>query len=312
MYVLLYYGLLERGGFFFVSNVQRTSDIRKITRVIAFDTKVETFKERFERRWSASPLHSCTHTVDLITGNEVIPLNTFHGNWKVTYRGRASNFVNDRIRSVAKFRSFRIDVSFELSSLSSQKTFDRKRTRFLNNSETNFYRFEKHSAKYLPCPYLRLSWLPNDWTRLKITLNEIISQAIVQYRCIHYWVAVLKNPRQSFVQTCNDYQSRFVAGVVPTVYSSLIFVIFNHPLLNYNNYHFVYFLRSSTTFIHLRLVIITSVIHPPVYLENDLTVDFALLNLVSCSFLFSINPSSYSKSFFSGFLARTRSWIPWR
>lgn len=311
MYVLLYYGLLERGGFFFVSNVQRTSDIRKITRVIAFDTKVETFKERFERRWSASPLHSCTHTVDLITGNEVIPLNTFHGNWKVTYRGRASNFVNDRIRSVAKFRSFRIDVSFELSSLSSQKTFDRKRTRFLNNSETNFYRFEKHSAKYLPCPYLRLSWLPNDWTRLKITLNEIISQAIVQYRCIHYWVAVLKRTRDKVscklarlskqIRCWRSTDSLFIARI-----------IFNHPLLNYNNYHFVYFLRSSTTFIHLRLVIITSVIHPPVYLENDLTVDFALLNLVSCSFLFSINPSSYSKSFFSGFLARTRSWIPWR
>lgn len=157
MYVLLYYRFLERGGFFFVSNVQRNSDIGKITRVIAFDAKVETFKERFERRRSASQLHSCTHTVDLITGNEVIPLNTFHGNWKVTYRGRASNFVNDESDLLQKFRLFHIDVSFELSFLSSQKTFDRKRTRFLNNSETNFYRFEKHSAKYLACPYLRLS-----------------------------------------------------------------------------------------------------------------------------------------------------------
>ena len=106
MYVLLYHRFLERGRFFLVSNVQRNSDIRKITCVIAFDTKVETFKERFERRWSASQLHSCTHTVDLITGNEVIPLNTFHGNWEVTYRGRASNFVNDESDLLQNFDCF--------------------------------------------------------------------------------------------------------------------------------------------------------------------------------------------------------------
>lgn len=106
MYVLLYHRFLERGRFFLVSNVQRNSDIRKITCVIAFDTKVETFKERFERRWSASQLHSCTHTVDLITGNEVIPLNTFHGNWEVTYRGRASNFVNDESDLLQNFNCF--------------------------------------------------------------------------------------------------------------------------------------------------------------------------------------------------------------
>lgn len=150
MYVLLYDRFLERGGFFFVSNVQRNSDIRKITCVIAFDTKVETFKERFERRWSASPLHSCTHTVDLITGNEVIPLNTFHGNWKVTYRGRASNFVNDESDLLQNFDYFA--QMYRSSSLPF-----RAKKRFLNNSETNFYRSEKHSAKYLACPYVRLS-----------------------------------------------------------------------------------------------------------------------------------------------------------
>lgn len=35
----------------------------------------------------ASRLHSCTHAVDPIAGNEVIPLNTSYRNWKVTCNG---------------------------------------------------------------------------------------------------------------------------------------------------------------------------------------------------------------------------------
>lgn len=35
----------------------------------------------------------------------------------------------------------------------------------------------------------------NDLTRLKIKLNEIISQGVVQYHCIHYRAAVLESTR---------------------------------------------------------------------------------------------------------------------
>lgn len=58
--------------------------------------------------------------------------------------------------------------------------------RFLNNSEGNFRKCEKHSTRSFAYPSLQVSWMLNDLTRLKIKLNEIISQGVVQYHCIHY------------------------------------------------------------------------------------------------------------------------------
>lgn len=71
--------------------------------------------------------------------------------------------------------------------------------RFLNNSESNFRKCEKHSTRSFAYPSLQLSWMLNDLTRLKIKLNEIISQGVLQYHCIHYRVADSEmSPRRKF------------------------------------------------------------------------------------------------------------------
>lgn len=38
-------------------------------------------------RTTSKAHHGCTHAVDPIAGNEVIPLNTSYRNWKVTCNG---------------------------------------------------------------------------------------------------------------------------------------------------------------------------------------------------------------------------------
>lgn len=165
--------------------------------------------------------------------------------------------------------------------------------RFLNNSEGNFRKCEKHSTRSFAYPSLQLSWMLNDLTRLKIKLNEIISQGVLQYHCIHYRAAVLKWTREMKVFFGKWKFSRLTkADPCSTIYPftrfKQLFPISNgYSFLSFSfffptfllNYYYYYYFRII---IHNFDVIISPLTNFENYLKVDLKVDRNFKFFLSC------------------------------
>lgn len=116
--------------------------------------------------------------------------------------------------------------------------------RFLNNSESNFRKCEKHSTRSFAYPSLQLSWMLNDLTRLKIKLNEIISQGVLQYHCIHYRAAEM-SPGRKFSRKLSRLtkQTRVRQFIHLPIFKQLslnflFFSFLSFSSLFFHNYHY--------------------------------------------------------------------------